>query len=54
MEASSLIYNYPVTYTGLKNSSFVQCYLFKDRNNWNGIRWYNVIIIGGIENIIYS
>ncbi|OAD55275.1 Chitobiosyldiphosphodolichol beta-mannosyltransferase [Eufriesea mexicana] len=29
-EALSLIYNYPVTYTGLKNSSFVQCYIFKN------------------------
>lgn len=28
-EALSLIYNYPVTYTGLKKSSFVQCYMFK-------------------------
>lgn len=28
-EARKLIYNYPVTYTALKNSSFVQCYLFK-------------------------
>nr|XP_034182266.1 gamma-glutamyl hydrolase-like [Osmia lignaria] len=35
VEALSLIYNYPVTYTGLKNSSFVQCYLFKDKDNSN-------------------
>ncbi|XP_051167678.1 gamma-glutamyl hydrolase A-like isoform X2 [Leptopilina boulardi] len=27
-EMNSLIYNYPVTYTGLKKSSFVQCYMF--------------------------
>lgn len=33
-EKESLIYNYPVTYTALKNSSFTQCYMFKksDRN----------------------
>jgi len=33
-EEQSLIYNYPVTYTALKNSSFQQCYMFKesDRN----------------------
>ena len=28
-ETRKLIYNYPVTYTALENSSFVQCYLFK-------------------------
>jgi len=27
-EEQSLIYNYPVTYTALKNSSFQQCYMF--------------------------
>ncbi|XP_011874353.1 PREDICTED: gamma-glutamyl hydrolase-like [Vollenhovia emeryi] len=33
-EMQSLIYNYPVTYTALQNSSFQQCYMFKksDRN----------------------
>lgn len=33
-EKQSLIYNYPVTYTALQNSSFQQCYMFKtsDRN----------------------
>nr|XP_012220861.1 PREDICTED: chitobiosyldiphosphodolichol beta-mannosyltransferase-like [Linepithema humile] len=33
-EKESSIYNYPVTYTALKNSSFTQCYMFKksDRN----------------------
>lgn len=25
----SLIYNYPVTYTALQNSTFQQCYMFK-------------------------
>ncbi|XP_018373860.1 PREDICTED: gamma-glutamyl hydrolase A-like [Trachymyrmex cornetzi] len=35
-EEQSLIYNYPVTYTALQNSSFQQCYMFKksDRNNF--------------------
>ncbi|KAG5305805.1 GGHB hydrolase, partial [Pseudoatta argentina] len=34
-EQQSLIYNYPITYTALQNSSFQQCYMFKksDRNN---------------------
>ncbi|XP_020278169.1 gamma-glutamyl hydrolase-like [Pseudomyrmex gracilis] len=34
-EALSLIYNYPVIYTALQNSSFQQCYVFTktDRNN---------------------
>lgn len=34
-EEQSLIYNYPVTYTALQNSSFQQCYMFKtsDRND---------------------
>ncbi|XP_077263474.1 gamma-glutamyl hydrolase A-like [Temnothorax americanus] len=34
-EERSLIYNYPVTYTALWNSSFQQCYMFKksDRNS---------------------
>lgn len=33
-EEQSLIYNYPVTYTALQNSTFQQCYMFKksDRN----------------------
>lgn len=33
-ELHSLIYNYPVTYTALQNSSFQQSYMFKksDRN----------------------
>lgn len=31
----SLIYNYPVTYTALQNSTFQQCYMFEksDRND---------------------
>ena len=35
-EMESLIYNYPVTYTGLKNSSFLQCYMFqKNETNFS-------------------
>lgn len=29
-EQTELIYNYPITYTGLKGNSYEQCYLFKE------------------------
>lgn len=34
-EEMSLIYNYPVTYTALQGSSYLQCYMFEksDRHN---------------------
>ncbi|KAL0107080.1 hypothetical protein PUN28_015548 [Cardiocondyla obscurior] len=35
-EKQSLIYNYPITYTALQNSSFEQCYMFK-KNDRNGL-----------------
>ncbi|RLU18954.1 hypothetical protein DMN91_009312 [Ooceraea biroi] len=41
-EERSLIYNYPITYTALQNSTYLQCYMFK-KSDRNGLTMDNAV-----------